>query len=419
MSKLKVCVAFGTRPEAIKLAPVIQRLARHPGVEQRVLVSGQHRQLLDQVLELFGIQPAKDLKVMQADQTLGALTARVLHEVEEDLLTYRPDWLVVQGDTTTAMASALAAYYQRIPVAHVEAGLRTNDRLNPFPEEINRRFIGQIACLHFAPTERARQNLLREGVGADTIHVTGNTAIDALLEIAGRNRAAPFPAGANGSPGRLTKELALRLPFDDECQRLLLVTGHRRESFGEELLNICDALRALVTRNPDVHVLYAVHPNPNVCTPVRRELAGLPRVHLVPALDYASFVYLMQYSFLILTDSGGIQEEAPSLGKPVLVLRSRTERLEAIEAGTAKLVGTDTGRIIEETERLLRDPALYARMAQARNPYGDGRASQRIVQRLLESGVRESKVANEVFEGKGHGHTDRASLTTAQIGGSA
>jgi UDP-N-acetylglucosamine 2-epimerase (non-hydrolysing) len=415
MSKLKVCIAFGTRPEAIKLAPVILRFDRHPDVEQRVLVSGQHRQLLDQVLELFGIQPARDLKVMQADQSLGALTARVLHEVEQDLAAYRPDWLIVQGDTTTALASALAAYYQRIPVAHVEAGLRTSDRLNPFPEEINRRFIGQIADLHFAPTERAQQNLLREGVNAATIHVTGNTGIDALLEIASRSRVAPLPACGTGTLGHLLQGLGRHLPFDAGRQRLLLVTGHRRESFGEELLNVCEALRTLVTRNPDVHVLYAVHPNPNVCTPVRRELEGLPRIHLTHALDYASFVYLMQCSFLILTDSGGIQEEAPSLGKPVLVLRSCTERLEAIEAGTAKLVGTDPDRIVGETERLLRDPALYTRMAQARNPYGDGRAAERIVHQLLQSGARESKVENELSEGASNGQTEPRCLTPAHI----
>ena len=415
MNKLKVCIAFGTRPEAIKLAPVIQRLNREPRVEQRVLVSGQHRQLLDQVLELFGIQPDRDLRVMQADQSLGALTARVLHEMEKDLATYRPDWLIVQGDTTTAFASALAAYYQRIPVAHVEAGLRTRDRLNPFPEEINRRFIGQLADLHFAPTERARENLLQEGVDPSTIHVTGNTGIDALLEIASRNRLARVSAEQSGGFDHVLEGFGLA-SFDPARERLLLVTGHRRESFGEELLNICKALRTLVTQNPDVHVLYAVHPNPNVCTPVRRELEGLPRVHLTHALDYATFVYLMQCSFLILTDSGGIQEEAPSLGKPVLVLRARTERLEAIEAGTAKLVGTDPDRIVAEAERLLRDPALYARMAQARNPYGDGRAAQRIVQQLLKSGPRESMVENEVPVRRGNGRSELESLTPVQIG---
>ena len=382
MNTFKVCVALGTRPEAIKLAPVIQYLGRQPGVEQRILVTGQHRFLLDQVLDLFAIRPARDLNVMQTNQHLGALTARVLHEVEQDLVAHPPDWLIVQGDTSTAFSAALAAYYHHIAVAHVEAGLRTSDRFNPFPEEINRRFIAQLADLHFAPTERSKQNLLREGVDASTIHVTGNTGIDALLEIARRHGdVAPSP---NDTQGRHSSELSSLVPLNDAA-RLLLVTGHRRESFGPELLNICQALRTLVMRNPDIYVIYAVHPNPNVSTPVHHELEGVPRVHLVSALDYATFVQLMKRSFLILTDSGGIQEEAPSLGKPVLVLRSRTERVEAIEAGTAMLVGTNAERIVEATERLLREPALYARMAQARNPYGDGFAAQRIVQILLDS----------------------------------
>ena len=367
MRRLKVCLAVGTRPEAIKLAPVIQFLEGQPGVEHRLLATGQHRLLLDQVLELFDIRPARDFGVMQADQNLGALTARVLNEIEQDLLANQPNWVVVQGDTTTALAAALAAYYQRIPVAHVEAGLRTRDRFNPFPEEINRRFVDHLADLHFAPTERARQNLLQEGLNPATIHVTGNTGIDALLEIARRN-------------GNLASGLA-----DGDGQRLLLVTAHRRESFGQDLLNICDALRTLVRRNPDVRVVYVVHPNPNVTFPVRRELGGLTRVELMAPLDYAQFVRLMTRSYLILTDSGGIQEEAPSLGKPVLVMRARTERVEAIEAGTAKLVGTDPVTIVKETERLLHDPEAYVRMTQLRNPYGDGHAAERIVRILLAS----------------------------------
>jgi UDP-N-acetylglucosamine 2-epimerase (non-hydrolysing) len=356
-------VVFGTRPEAIKLAPVIQHLSRRSDVEQRVIATGQHRLLVDQVLELFGIHPALDLRVMQANQRLGALTARILSEIEQDLLTYRPDWVIVQGDTTTAMAAALAAYYQQIRVAHVEAGLRTGDRRNPFPEEINRRFADQIADLHFAPTERARQSLLQEGMDPASIHVTGNTGIDALLEVANRN--------GHGAGRRL------------DGRRLLLVTAHRRESFGPELRNICRALRELVTRNPDVRVVYSVHPNPNVTVPVHRELGGLPRFELTPPLDYAQFIDLMKQSFLILSDSGGIQEEAPALGKPVLVLRRHTERVEGIEAGTAKLIGTDQQSIVEETERLLHDPGLYARMAQARNPYGDGHAAERIGRILM------------------------------------
>jgi UDP-N-acetylglucosamine 2-epimerase (non-hydrolysing) len=364
MSEMRVCTVFGTRPEAIKLAPVIHRLDRQPGVKQRVVVTGQHRELLDQVLGLFSIRPALDLRVMTPEQELGSLTARILQDLEKDFLLHRPDWVIVQGDTTTAFAAALAAFYLRIPVAHVEAGLRTNDRYNPFPEEINRRFVDHIASLHFAPTERARENLLKESVDVATIHVTGNTGIDALLEIA--SRSSDDDAGVDG-----------------RGSRLVLVTAHRRESFGAELLNICQALRDLVSRNPELHIVYAVHPNPNVTIPVRRALAGVPHIEAVTALDYASFVHLMKRSWLILTDSGGIQEEAPSLDKPVLVMRACTERLEGIEAGTARLVGTDPARIVGETETLLRDFAQYSQMAQARNPYGDGHAGERIVDLLM------------------------------------
>ncbi len=367
MSILKVCTILGTRPEAIKLAPVIRLLNSTPDVEQQVLVTGQHNELLQQPLDLFGIRPTRDLKVMQENQQLAALTSRLLTEVEQDLSKYRPDWVLVQGDTTTAMAAALAAYYLRIPVAHVEAGLRTGDRFNPFPEEINRLFVDHLSQLHFAPTERARQNLLREGLEPSTIHVTGNTGIDALLEIASRD-GVPLPTS-----------------IDEPGQPLLLVTAHRRENFGPALMNICQALRALVLRNPDVHVLYVLHPNPNVTGPVRKAIGHIPRLNFVAAVGYAQFTHLMKRSYLILTDSGGIQEEAPSLGKPVLVLRARTERVEAIEAGTAKLVGTNSNRIVEEAELLLRQPALYERMAHAPNPYGDGHAAERIVRILLKT----------------------------------
>jgi len=367
MSILKVCTILGTRPEAIKLAPVIRLLNSTPDVEQQVLVTGQHNELLQQPLDLFGIRPTRDLKVMQENQQLAALTSRLLTEVEQDLSKYRPDWVLVQGDTTTAMAAALAAYYLRIPVAHVEAGLRTGDRFNPFPEEINRLFVDHLSQLHFAPTERARQNLLREGLEPSTIHVTGNTGIDALLEISGRD-GVPLP-----------------IPVDETGKRLILVTAHRRENFGRALMNICEALRALVLRNPDVQVLYVLHPNPNVTGPVREAIGEVPRLKFVVAVDYAQFTHLMKRSYLILTDSGGIQEEAPSLGKPVLVLRARTERMEAIEAGTAKLVGTNSERIVDEAELLLRQPALYERMAHAPNPYGDGHAAERIVRILLKT----------------------------------
>jgi len=361
---MKVCTVFGTRPEAIKLAPVIRCLEGQPGVEQRVVVTGQHRELLDQALDLFSIRPALDLRVMTQKQDLGTLTARILAQLAKDFLQHRPDWVVVQGDTTTAFTAALAAFYLRIPVAHVEAGLRTNDRYNPYPEEINRRFVDQLASLHFAPTEKARANLLKEFFDAGTIHVTGNTGIDALLEIAGRTPHTNATGDGSGS-------------------RLILVTAHRRESFGLELLNICDALRELVRRNPELHILYVIHPNPNVRVPVQRALAGVPRIETVAALDYLSFVQLMKRSWLILTDSGGIQEEAPSLGKPVLVMRDRTERVEAIEAGTARLVGTNPAQIVGETEKLLHDFVQYSQMAQTRNPYGDGYAAARIVELLV------------------------------------
>lgn len=367
---MKISVAFGTRPEAIKLAPVIHHLKRDPAVELRILVSGQHRLLLDQVLRLFDIVPACDFKVMRPNQGLGGLMARILKAVECDVVSHRPDWMLVQGDTTTALGAAMAAYYQRVPIAHVEAGLRTGDRFNPFPEEINRKFIGSLACLHFAPTEGAGQNLLREGIDPSTIHVTGNTGIDALLEVASRGTDRPSSDHSGVCP-------------PEAGNRLILVTSHRRESFGLELFNICTALRMLVKRNEEVRIVYALHPNPNVTAVVERELRGAPRVHLTAAPDYASFVSLMKRSFLILTDSGGIQEEAPSLGKPVLVLRSCTERMEAIEAGTAKLVGTDPNRIVVETERLLNDSVEYARMARVNNPYGDGHAAERIVEMLL------------------------------------
>jgi UDP-N-acetylglucosamine 2-epimerase (non-hydrolysing) len=365
MRQIKVCTVLGTRPEAIKLAPVIQELERVPEVQQRILVTGQHREILEQMLHLFNIRPHQNLMVMQENQQLGKLTARLLLELDADFAANQPDWVIVQGDTTTAFIGALAAFYRRIPVAHVEAGLRTHDRYNPFPEEINRRFADELAQLHFAPTELARQNLVREGANPATIHVTGNTAIDALLQTAGQD----------GHGHAVAKD----------GQRLLLVTAHRRESFGQELLNICHALRALVERNADVRVLYAVHPNPNVTIPVRKELSSVPRVELTAALDYAEFIHQMKECYLLLTDSGGIQEEAPSLGKPVLVMRACTERTEGIEAGTARLVGTDTDRIISETERLLHDPADYARMAHARNPYGDGHAAKRIVRILCQA----------------------------------
>lgn len=361
---VKVIVGFGTRPEAIKLAPVIKELQSRPGeFRTRIVVTAQHRGMLDQVLDVFGIVPDHDLDVMKPGQTLTDVTARVLAGIEPVLAAERPDIVLVQGDTTSAFVSALAAYYQRVAVGHVEAGLRTEDKYSPYPEEMNRRLVGVLADLHFAPTERARENLLREGVPADRIHVTGNTVIDALhLALASRK---PWSVPA-----------LERLHPDS---RLLLVTAHRRESFGPGFKRICEALARIVDRNPEVEVIYPVHLNPSVRGPVMSILGNHARIHLIEPLEYLPFVRLMERAHIILTDSGGIQEEAPGLGKPVLVLRDKTERPEAIEAGTARLVGTDVERIVGQTELLLRDDDEYARMARAVNPFGDGRAARRIL----------------------------------------
>ena len=365
--KRRVMFCFGTRPEAIKLAPVIDELARHSREFQPVvLVTAQHRRMLDQVLSVFHIQPDHDLNLMRPGQSLADVTGGVLRGVERVLRRVRPDMVIVQGDTTSALAAALAAFYQRIPVGHVEAGLRTGDKYSPYPEEMNRRLVSGLADLHFAPTRCAKENLLREGVPRGLIHVTGNTVVDALKTM--RRSKAKW-----------------RFPVVDEIgpeQRVILVTAHRRESFGSGLDRICRALQMLVERNPDVEVVYPVHLNPNVRKPVRAILGGVPRIHLIEPLEYLPFVRLMERSYLILTDSGGIQEEAPALGKPVLVMRDVTERPEAVEAGTAKLVGTDVGKIVSETERLLGSNVAYRKMARARNSFGDGRASIRIATAL-------------------------------------
>lgn len=359
MPPLTVLTIFGTRPEAVKLAPVVRELARRPGLRARVCVTAQHREQLDQVLAAFRIAPDRDLDLMRPGQALPDLTARILTSVSAALAEERPDVVLVQGDTTTVMAAALAAFYDRIPVGHVEAGLRTDDRYSPFPEEINRRLAGALATWHFAPTPRAAAALRREGVPEGAIHVTGNTAIDALLAILAETAPPPFP-------------------FLGE-RRLILVTAHRRENFGPPMAACFAALRAIVERNPDVELAYPVHLNPQVQEPARRILGGHDRIHLLPPADYAAFAHLMARATLIITDSGGIQEEAPTLGKPTLVMRRETERPEAIEAGTARLVGTDPARIVGEAERLLRDPDAYAAMARVANPFGDGHAAARIV----------------------------------------
>jgi UDP-N-acetylglucosamine 2-epimerase (non-hydrolysing) len=363
----RILTVFGTRPEAIKMAPVVKALAASAALEARVCVTSQHRQMLDQVLELFAIKPDYDLNVMKAAQSLSDITSGVLAGMADVLDDWRPDRILVHGDTTTTFAASLAAYYRKIPVGHVEAGLRTGYRYSPWPEEMNRRLTGALADLHFAPTGRARDNLLREDTAPGSIHVTGNTVIDALYLIRDRLLADPDASRA----------------YDDRFaflggKRLVLVTGHRRESFGDGLRDMCGALADLAARG-DVTVLYPVHLNPNVRGPVHDILGGRPDIHLIEPEDYLPFVYLMNRSTLIVTDSGGIQEEAPSLGKPVLVTRDTTERPEAVEAGTVIMTGTDRARIVREASRLLDDPTHYDRMSHAHNPYGDGRAAARIV----------------------------------------
>ncbi len=369
---MRVLVVFGTRPEAIKMAPVVEALADRPGIDVKVCVTGQHRQMLDQVLELFAIRPDFDLDLMRDGQDLTDITSGVLTGMRDVFTHCRPERVLVHGDTSTTLAASLAAFYHRIPVGHVEAGLRTGNLQAPWPEEANRRVASVLSDLHFAPTERNRQNLLREGVPDSRIHVTGNTVVDALLHVANRLR----------GERELTDRCRERFPFLDPSRRLILVTGHRRESFGDGFERICTALAA-VARRDDVQLVYPVHLNPNVCGPVRSMLGGIDNIHLIEPLDYLPFVYLMQRAHLVLTDSGGIQEEAPSLGKPVLVMREVTERPEAVEAGTVRLVGTDQERIVSEVNRLLDDELVYRRMSTAHNPYGDGNAAGRIVDAIL------------------------------------
>lgn len=371
---MKVMVVFGTRPEAIKMAPLVKALQAAPGLQTVVCVTAQHRQMLDQVLRLFEITPEHDLDVMKPGQDLYDITSNILLGLRPVLAAERPDWVLVHGDTTTTLATTLAAYYARIPVAHIEAGLRTGDKYAPFPEEMNRKITGAVADLHFAPTAASQTNLLAEGVPAAAIHVTGNTVIDALLAVVEKLK----------TSAALQTELAERFGFLDASKKLILVTGHRRENFGEGFQNICHALADVAERHPDVEILYPVHLNPNVRQPVNDILAarGLSNVHLIEPVDYLPFVYLMNRSHLIITDSGGVQEEAPSLGKPVLVMRETTERPEAVAAGTVKLVGTSRDEIVRQCERLLTDSDAYLAMSRAHNPYGDGRAVARIVNTL-------------------------------------
>jgi UDP-N-acetylglucosamine 2-epimerase (non-hydrolysing) len=380
---MKIAVIFGTRPEAIKLAPVVLLLRQTAGVDCRVCVTGQHRQMLDQVLEVFAITPDVDLALMEPNQTLTRLTARALEAIGRYLQDDRPDLVMVQGDTTTVFCAALAAFYQRIPVAHVEAGLRTWNLQAPWPEEANRVLASRLTALHFAPTETARQNLQREGIDAATVHVTGNTVIDALLLAIAKVRSNP-PA---------IPELPASLQPATAAQprsRMVLITGHRRENFGDGFESICRAIAALALRFPDVQFVYPVHLNPNVREPVERILGAArsttANIHLIAPQSYLPFVGLLSRAHLILTDSGGVQEEAPSLGKPVLVMRDTTERPEAVEAGTVRLVGTNEATIVAEVARLLTDSVAYAAMARAHNPYGDGQSADRIVRACLAFG---------------------------------
>lgn len=371
---MKVLTVFGTRPEAIKMAPVIQALADDNAFDAKVCVTAQHRQMLDQVLDIFAIHPDFDLNLMKPRQDLSDITCNVLHGMSGVYRQWRPDIVLVHGDTTTTLATSLSAYYARIIVGHVEAGLRTFNKYSPWPEELNRRLTGAIADIHFAPTEQARANLLREGVEGKTIHITGNTVIDALLHVVERVRGDLV----------LRKRCEELFACIDPAKRLILVTGHRRENFGLGFENICHALAEIAKRG-DVQVVYPMHLNPSVQEPVRRILANVSNICLIPPQDYLPFVYLMERCTLVITDSGGVQEEAPSLGKPVLVMRDTTERPEAVEAGTVQLVGTDRNAIVRETRRLLDNPAVYEKMSRAHNPYGDGRAAHRICNILKSS----------------------------------
>ena len=373
---LNVLSIFGTRPEAVKMAPVVLELSRTAGVDAKVCVTAQHREMLDQVLGIFQISPDIDLNLMAPNQSLAEITAAIFTNLDPALSELKPDWVLVQGDTTTVMATALLAYYHQIKVGHVEAGLRTGDKWQPFPEEINRRVAGVVADLHFAPTEWSRQNLLREGVPDSSIRVTGNPVVDALYFVADRPTTPEVHA--------LYDQIGLPKNPNEPGPRLILVTAHRRENFGQPLENICTALRRLAEiYGPELRIVYAVHLNPNVKEPVYRNLQAIPNITLLPPLNYLPMVHLMKRATIVLTDSGGLQEEAPGLGVPVLVMREVTERPEGVQAGTVKLVGTETETILRETRNLLDNQHAYKKMAKAINPYGDGHAAESIVQALL------------------------------------
>lgn len=368
----KILTVFGTRPEAIKMAPLVLALAKDERFDAKVCVTAQHREMLDQVLSLFEISPDFDLDIMKPGQSLNQVTARILTEIKPVLESFKPDVVLVHGDTATTFATSLAAYYEQIAVGHVEAGLRTGDVYSPWPEEANRKLTGTLTQYHFAPTETSANNLRKENTDPNLIHITGNTVIDALL----------LSINKLENDQQLSQTIAAQFPFLDSSKKMVLVTGHRRESFGGGFERICEALRAIATAHEDVQIVYPVHLNPNVREPVNRLLADVSNIHLIEPLQYLPFIYLMNRSHLILTDSGGIQEEAPSLGKPVLVMRDTTERPEAVEAGTVKLVGTDVQTIVSTVESLLLDNKLYDDMSFAHNPYGDGKACERICEIL-------------------------------------
>lgn len=372
MSKIKVLSIFGTRPETIKMAPVIKELSRRSSFEHKVIITGQHKEMVQHYLDLFSIIPDHDLSIMEKEQTLNTIVINILKKLPVLLNEIQPDVVLVQGDTTSAFAAALAAYHNKIKIGHIEAGLRTRDKYNPFPEEINRHLIGGLADFHFAPTQKARENLVAEGVSDKEIYVTGNTIIDALKMIVSREH--------HFNDGILSK-------IDFDAMKVISVTTHRRESFGKPLLNTLNALKKITGIFRNVEIIIPVHYNPNVRKSVYEVLGNAERIHLVEPLDYVAFIHLLNKSHLILTDSGGVQEEAPSLGKPVLVLRETTERPEGIEAGNAKMVGTDTEKIISAVRGLMEDPETYKKMAHVANPYGDGRAAARIAD-LLQDAVK-------------------------------
>lgn len=387
---MKVLTVFGTRPEAIKMAPLVKALEACSDFEAKVCVTGQHRQMLDQVLDLFHIKPDFDLNLMKPGQDLYDITSNVLLGMRDVYKQWKPDIILVHGDTTTTLAASLSAYYAKIKVGHVEAGLRTFNKYSPWPEEMNRCLTGRVADIHFAPTVKSQANLTLEGIDENTIHITGNTVIDALLQVVERIR----------TDVNLTQAFERRFSFLDKTKRMILVTGHRRENFGQGFENICHALAALAQRG-DVQIVYPVHLNPQVQEPVRRILGGVANVHLIEPQDYLPFVYLMDRCNLLVTDSGGVQEEAPSLGKPVLVMRDTTERPEAVEAGTVKLVGTDSQAIIQNVNALLDDQSAYQAMAHAHNPYGDGKSAQRITEILQAFGMQHGLLLQETLSDNG------------------